>query len=170
MREHVYFCVSAVIVTEAAPFSWWVGGPMPGQVQLHWGGALPGGRQCACGTQGNCLDHHHYCNCDADYDQWWWYFFVHLSSVVQNLHIKTDTVILEKQQWVAQTSWSWKSTHTLYICHLLPSQKVYAKTLYDATKGTDACAIAPPSRSQHSQQVFIPPSTQPPFQIFSYSF
>ncbi|XP_075901730.1 contactin-associated protein-like 4 [Nelusetta ayraudi] len=55
---------------EAAPFSWWVGGPMPGQVQLHWGGALPGGRQCACGTQGNCLDHHHYCNCDADYDQW----------------------------------------------------------------------------------------------------
>lgn len=70
MHEHVYFCVSAVIVTEAAPFSWWVGGPMPGQVQLHWGGALPGGRQCACGTQGNCLDHHHYCNCDADYDQW----------------------------------------------------------------------------------------------------
>lgn len=70
MREHVYLCVSAVIVTEAAPFSWWVGGPMPGQVQLHWGGALPGDRQCACGTQGNCLDHHHYCNCDADYDQW----------------------------------------------------------------------------------------------------
>lgn len=102
MREHVYCCVSAVIVTEAAPFSWWVGGPMPGQVQLHWGGALPGGRQCACGTQGNCLDHHHYCNCDADYDQWWWYFFVHLSSVVQNLHIKTVTVILGKQQWVAQ--------------------------------------------------------------------
>ncbi|XP_029286155.1 contactin-associated protein-like 4 [Cottoperca gobio] len=55
---------------EGAPFSWWVGGPGPGQVQTYWGGALPGSRQCACGLQDNCLDSNHYCNCDADYDQW----------------------------------------------------------------------------------------------------
>ncbi|CAB1420470.1 unnamed protein product [Pleuronectes platessa] len=29
-----------------------------------------GSRQCACGLQDACLDSHHYCNCDADYDQW----------------------------------------------------------------------------------------------------
>uniref|UniRef100_A0A1A8LCZ9 Contactin associated protein-like 5a n=1 Tax=Nothobranchius pienaari TaxID=704102 RepID=A0A1A8LCZ9_9TELE len=55
---------------DGAPFSWWVGGPGSGQIQNHWGGALPGSRQCACGLQDNCLDSSFYCNCDADYDQW----------------------------------------------------------------------------------------------------
>ncbi|XP_047444283.1 contactin-associated protein-like 4 [Mugil cephalus] len=55
---------------EGAPFSWWVGGPGAGQVQTYWGGALPGSRQCACGLKDECLDSSHYCNCDADYDQW----------------------------------------------------------------------------------------------------
>ncbi|XP_029683615.1 contactin-associated protein-like 5 isoform X2 [Takifugu rubripes] len=55
---------------EGAPFSWWVGGPAPGQVQHFWGGAQPGSHQCACGLQQNCLDSNHFCNCDADYDQW----------------------------------------------------------------------------------------------------
>uniref|UniRef100_A0A669CX27 Contactin associated protein like 3 n=1 Tax=Oreochromis niloticus TaxID=8128 RepID=A0A669CX27_ORENI len=53
-----------------APFSWWVGGSGPGQIQTSWGGALTGTRQCACSLQDSCLDPSHYCNCDADYDQW----------------------------------------------------------------------------------------------------
>ncbi|XP_059196818.1 contactin-associated protein-like 4 isoform X1 [Centropristis striata] len=73
-QELSYHCkMSRLLNTpEGAPFSWWVGGPGPGpgQVQTYWGGALPGSRQCACGLQDNCLDPNHYCNCDADYDQW----------------------------------------------------------------------------------------------------
>ncbi|XP_047229726.1 contactin-associated protein-like 4 [Girardinichthys multiradiatus] len=55
---------------DGAPFSWWVGGPAPGQIQNYWGGAVPGSRQCMCGLQDNCLDSSFYCNCDADYDLW----------------------------------------------------------------------------------------------------
>ncbi|XP_049443304.1 contactin-associated protein-like 4 isoform X1 [Epinephelus fuscoguttatus] len=71
-QELSYHCrMSRLLNTpEGAPFSWWVGGPAPGQIQTHWGGALPGSRQCACGLQDNCLDSSHYCNCDADYDIW----------------------------------------------------------------------------------------------------
>lgn len=61
----------ACVFSEGTPFSWWVGGADPGQVQTYWGGAQPGSRQCACGLQDNCLDPNHYCNCDADYDQWY---------------------------------------------------------------------------------------------------
>lgn len=60
-----------VCFPEGAPLSWWVGGPAPGQVQHFWGGAQPGSHQCACGLQQNCLDSNHFCNCDADYDQWY---------------------------------------------------------------------------------------------------
>ena len=63
-------CV-CVCLSEGAPFSWWVGGPGAGQVQTYWAGAQPGSRQCACGLQDACLDPHHYCNCDADWDQWY---------------------------------------------------------------------------------------------------
>uniref|UniRef100_A0A3Q4ASU4 Uncharacterized protein n=1 Tax=Mola mola TaxID=94237 RepID=A0A3Q4ASU4_MOLML len=71
-QELSYLCRKSRLLNtpEGAPFSWWEGGPGPGQVQTHWGGALPGSRQCACGLQDNCLDSNHYCNCDADYDQW----------------------------------------------------------------------------------------------------
>ncbi|XP_034003247.1 contactin-associated protein-like 4 [Trematomus bernacchii] len=71
-QELSYHCRKSRLLNtpEGAPFSWWVGGPGPGQVQTHWGGALPNSRQCACGLQDNCLDSNHYCNCDADYDQW----------------------------------------------------------------------------------------------------
>ncbi|XP_028259769.1 contactin-associated protein-like 4 [Parambassis ranga] len=73
-QELSYHCRKSRLLNtlEGAPFSWWVGGPGPdpGQVQTHWGGALPGSRQCACGLQDSCLDPTHYCNCDADYDQW----------------------------------------------------------------------------------------------------
>ncbi|XP_035509476.1 contactin-associated protein-like 4 [Morone saxatilis] len=71
-QELSYHCRKSRLLNtpEGAPFSWWVGGPGPGQIQTYWGGALPGSRQCACGLQDSCLDSNHYCNCDADYDQW----------------------------------------------------------------------------------------------------
>ncbi|XP_039668375.1 contactin-associated protein-like 4 isoform X2 [Perca fluviatilis] len=71
-QELSYHCRKSRLLNtpEGTPFSWWVGGPGPGQVQTYWGGALPGSRQCACGLQDNCLDSNHYCNCDADHDQW----------------------------------------------------------------------------------------------------
>ncbi|XP_070817481.1 contactin-associated protein-like 4 [Chaetodon trifascialis] len=71
-QELSYHCRKSRLLNtpEGAPFSWWVGGPGPGQVQTYWGGALPGSRQCACGLQDSCMDSNHYCNCDADYDQW----------------------------------------------------------------------------------------------------
>uniref|UniRef100_A0A3Q3M7H4 Contactin-associated protein-like 4 n=1 Tax=Mastacembelus armatus TaxID=205130 RepID=A0A3Q3M7H4_9TELE len=71
-QELTYHCRKSRLLNtpEGAPFSWWVGGPGPGQIQTYWGGAEPGSQQCACGLQDNCLDSNHYCNCDADYDQW----------------------------------------------------------------------------------------------------
>lgn len=63
--------VNVVCFSEGTPFSWWVGGPAPGEVQDFWGGALLGSRQCACGLHNACLDSHHFCNCDADKEQWY---------------------------------------------------------------------------------------------------
>lgn len=71
-----------VCFSEGAPFSWWVGGSAPGQAQHFWGGARPGSHQCACGLQQNCLDSNHFCNCDADSDQWYrilFFFFLNVS-------------------------------------------------------------------------------------------
>uniref|UniRef100_A0AAQ4RKF3 Contactin associated protein like 3 n=1 Tax=Gasterosteus aculeatus aculeatus TaxID=481459 RepID=A0AAQ4RKF3_GASAC len=71
-QELSYLCRKSRILNtpEGAPLAWWVGGAGPGEIQTHWGGALPGSRQCACGLQDNCLDSNHYCNCDADLEQW----------------------------------------------------------------------------------------------------
>ncbi|KAM8875331.1 contactin-associated protein-like 4 isoform 2-T2 [Spinachia spinachia] len=71
-QELSYLCRKSRILNtpEGTTFAWWVGGPAPGEIQTHWGGALPGSRQCACGLQDNCLDSNHYCNCDADLEQW----------------------------------------------------------------------------------------------------
>ncbi|XP_069560846.1 contactin-associated protein-like 4 [Brachyistius frenatus] len=71
-QELSYHCRKSRLLNtlEGAPFSWWVGGLGPGQVQTYWGGALPGSQQCACGLQDNCVDTSHYCNCDADFDRW----------------------------------------------------------------------------------------------------
>ncbi|XP_034737692.1 contactin-associated protein-like 4 isoform X2 [Etheostoma cragini] len=71
-QDLAYHCRKSRLLNtpEGTPFTWWVGGPGPGQVQTYWGGALPGSRQCACALQDNCLDSNHFCNCDADHDQW----------------------------------------------------------------------------------------------------
>lgn len=68
---HLWCC----LFSEGSPFSWWLGGRGSGRLQTYWGGAQPGSRQCACGLQGDCVDPHHYCNCDADRMDWYWYFF-----------------------------------------------------------------------------------------------
>ncbi|XP_056149646.1 contactin-associated protein-like 4 [Lampris incognitus] len=71
-QELSYHCRKSRLLNtpEGSPFSWWVGGPSPGQIQTYWGGALPGSQQCACGLQENCVDQKHYCNCDADRMEW----------------------------------------------------------------------------------------------------
>ncbi|XP_056149052.1 contactin-associated protein-like 4 [Lampris incognitus] len=71
-QELSYHCRKSRLLNtpEGSPFSWWVGGPSPGQIQTYWGGALPDSQQCACGLQENCLDQKHYCNCDADRMEW----------------------------------------------------------------------------------------------------
>uniref|UniRef100_A0A3Q0RJ59 Contactin associated protein like 3 n=1 Tax=Amphilophus citrinellus TaxID=61819 RepID=A0A3Q0RJ59_AMPCI len=71
-QELSYHCRKSRLFNtlDGAPFSWWVGGPGPGLIQTSWGGELSGSRQCACSLQDSCLDSSHYCNCDADYDQW----------------------------------------------------------------------------------------------------
>ncbi|KAF7655233.1 hypothetical protein LDENG_00059110, partial [Lucifuga dentata] len=71
-QELSYHCRKSRLLNtpDGSPFSWWVGGPGPGQVQTHWAGAQPGSQQCACVLHSSCLDPHHYCNCDADQDRW----------------------------------------------------------------------------------------------------
>uniref|UniRef100_A0A8C3A6J4 Contactin associated protein like 3 n=1 Tax=Cyclopterus lumpus TaxID=8103 RepID=A0A8C3A6J4_CYCLU len=65
-QELSYHCRKS----QGSPFSWWLGGPGPGRVQMYWGGAQPGSQQCVCGLQGDCVDPQHYCNCDADRVEW----------------------------------------------------------------------------------------------------
>ncbi|CAL8396382.1 unnamed protein product [Boreogadus saida] len=71
-QELSYYCRKSRLLNtpEGPASSWWVGGPSPGATQTHWGGAVPGSQQCACGLQENCLHPRHLCNCDADQPQW----------------------------------------------------------------------------------------------------
>ncbi|XP_058496196.1 contactin-associated protein-like 4 isoform X3 [Solea solea] len=71
-QELSYHCRKSRLLNtpEGSPFSWWFGGPGTGRLQTYWGGAQPGSQQCACGLQGDCVDTHHYCNCDADRIEW----------------------------------------------------------------------------------------------------
>uniref|UniRef100_A0A8C3A4L8 Contactin associated protein like 3 n=1 Tax=Cyclopterus lumpus TaxID=8103 RepID=A0A8C3A4L8_CYCLU len=71
-QELSYHCRKSRLLNtpEGSPFSWWLGGPGPGRVQMYWGGAQPGSQQCVCGLQGDCVDPQHYCNCDADRVEW----------------------------------------------------------------------------------------------------
>ncbi|CAL8306200.1 unnamed protein product [Lota lota] len=71
-QELSYYCRKSRLLNtpEGPAFSWWIGGPSPGEIHTHWGGAVPGSQQCACGLQENCLHPKHLCNCDADQPQW----------------------------------------------------------------------------------------------------
>ncbi|XP_037228520.1 contactin-associated protein-like 4 [Falco rusticolus] len=53
---------------DGVPLSWWIG--RTNETQTYWGGSLPAAQKCACGLEGNCIDSQHYCNCDADRDEW----------------------------------------------------------------------------------------------------
>ncbi|KAB0380403.1 hypothetical protein FD755_008187, partial [Muntiacus reevesi] len=50
------------------PLTWWIG--RSNERQPYWGGAPPGVQQCDCGLDESCLDIRHFCNCDADKDEW----------------------------------------------------------------------------------------------------
>ncbi|XP_039077040.1 contactin-associated protein-like 3 [Hyaena hyaena] len=53
---------------DGTPMSWWVG--RTNETHTYWGGSQPDAQKCACGLQGNCLDSHYYCNCDAGRNEW----------------------------------------------------------------------------------------------------
>lgn len=53
---------------DGAPFTWWIGRSK--ERHPYWGGAPPGVQQCECGLDEICLDIRHFCNCDADKDEW----------------------------------------------------------------------------------------------------
>ncbi|XP_061540117.1 contactin-associated protein-like 4 [Phycodurus eques] len=71
-QELSYYCRNSRLLNkpDSTPLSWWFGGQAPGRIQTHWGGALPGSQQCACGLHNNCLNSNVQCNCDADSEQW----------------------------------------------------------------------------------------------------
>ncbi|KAI4574885.1 hypothetical protein MJG53_002825 [Ovis ammon polii x Ovis aries] len=55
-------------VIDGTPLTWWIG--RSNERQPYWGGVPPGVQQCDCGLDESCLDIRHFCNCDADKDEW----------------------------------------------------------------------------------------------------
>ncbi|NXF54295.1 CNTP4 protein, partial [Oceanites oceanicus] len=69
-QELAYHCKKSRLLDkpDGVPLSWWIG--RTNETQTYWGGSLPAVQKCACGLEGSCIDSHHYCNCDADRDEW----------------------------------------------------------------------------------------------------
>ncbi|XP_014797567.1 PREDICTED: contactin-associated protein-like 4 isoform X3 [Calidris pugnax] len=69
-QELAYHCKKSRILDkpDGMPLSWWIG--RTNETQTYWGGSLPAVQKCACGLEGSCIDSQHYCNCDADRDEW----------------------------------------------------------------------------------------------------
>ncbi|KAM7077333.1 contactin-associated protein-like 4 [Ciconia maguari] len=69
-QELAYHCKKSRLLDkpDGMPLSWWIG--RTNETQTYWGGSLPAVQKCACGLEGNCIDSQHYCNCDADRDEW----------------------------------------------------------------------------------------------------
>uniref|UniRef100_A0A8D0FIF7 CNTP4 protein n=1 Tax=Strix occidentalis caurina TaxID=311401 RepID=A0A8D0FIF7_STROC len=69
-QELAYHCKKSRLLDkpEGVPLSWWIG--RTNETQTYWGGALPTVQKCSCGLEGSCIDSQHYCNCDADRDEW----------------------------------------------------------------------------------------------------
>uniref|UniRef100_A0A8C3CCG6 Contactin-associated protein-like 4 n=1 Tax=Cairina moschata TaxID=8855 RepID=A0A8C3CCG6_CAIMO len=55
-------------MTDGLPLSWWIG--RTNETQTYWGGSSPTVQKCACGIEGSCIESQHYCNCDADRNEW----------------------------------------------------------------------------------------------------
>ncbi|XP_013202139.1 contactin-associated protein-like 5 [Microtus ochrogaster] len=69
-QEVVYHCRRSRLLNtpDGAPFTWWIG--RSNERHPYWGGSVPGVQQCGCGLEESCLDIRHFCNCDADTDEW----------------------------------------------------------------------------------------------------
>uniref|UniRef100_A0A096N4T6 Contactin associated protein family member 5 n=1 Tax=Papio anubis TaxID=9555 RepID=A0A096N4T6_PAPAN len=63
-QEVAYHCRRS----HGTPFTWWIG--RSNERHPYWGGSPPGVQQCECGLDESCLDIQHFCNCDADKDEW----------------------------------------------------------------------------------------------------
>ncbi|KAJ7427594.1 Contactin-associated protein-like 3 [Willisornis vidua] len=69
-QELAYYCKKSRLLDKPGgmPLSWWIG--RTNETHTYWGGSLPAVQKCACGLEGSCIDSQHYCNCDADRDEW----------------------------------------------------------------------------------------------------
>ncbi|NXD05412.1 CNTP4 protein, partial [Certhia familiaris] len=69
-QELAYYCKKSRLLdkSDGMPLSWWIG--RTNETHTYWGGSLPAVQKCACGLEGSCIDSQHYCNCDADRDEW----------------------------------------------------------------------------------------------------
>uniref|UniRef100_A0A8C4VP48 Contactin associated protein family member 4 n=1 Tax=Gopherus evgoodei TaxID=1825980 RepID=A0A8C4VP48_9SAUR len=69
-QELAYHCKKSRLLNkqDGIPLSWWIG--RTNETQTYWGGSLPDVQKCACGLEGSCIDSQHYCNCDADRNEW----------------------------------------------------------------------------------------------------
>ncbi|XP_067425303.1 contactin-associated protein-like 4 isoform X2 [Emydura macquarii macquarii] len=69
-QELAYHCKKSRLLNkqDGIPLSWWVG--RTNETQTYWGGSWPDVQKCACGLEGSCIDSQHYCNCDADRNEW----------------------------------------------------------------------------------------------------
>ncbi|XP_037066950.1 contactin-associated protein like 5-1-like isoform X2 [Peromyscus leucopus] len=69
-QEVAYHCRRSRLLNtpDGAPFTWWIG--RANERHPYWGGSVPGIQQCGCGLEESCLDIRHFCNCDADTDDW----------------------------------------------------------------------------------------------------
>uniref|UniRef100_A0ABI7WRA3 Contactin associated protein family member 5 n=1 Tax=Felis catus TaxID=9685 RepID=A0ABI7WRA3_FELCA len=69
-QEVAYHCRRSRLLNtpDGTPFTWWIG--RSNERHPYWGGAPPGVQQCECGLDESCLDIRHFCNCDADKDEW----------------------------------------------------------------------------------------------------
>ncbi|XP_052634435.1 contactin-associated protein-like 4 isoform X2 [Harpia harpyja] len=69
-QELAYHCKKSRLLDkpDGLPLTWWIG--RTNETQTYWGGSLPAVQKCACGLEGSCIDSQHYCNCDADRDEW----------------------------------------------------------------------------------------------------
>ncbi|KAM8791985.1 contactin-associated protein-like 5 isoform 1-T1 [Rhynchonycteris naso] len=69
-QEVAYYCRRSRLLNtpDGVPFTWWIGRSK--ESHPYWGGVPPGVQQCECGLDEICLDIRHFCNCDADKDEW----------------------------------------------------------------------------------------------------
>ncbi|KAM5326786.1 contactin-associated protein-like 5 isoform 2-T2 [Glossophaga mutica] len=69
-QEVAYYCRRSRLLNtpDGVPFTWWIGRSK--ERHPYWGGAPPGVQRCECGLDEICLDIRHFCNCDADKDEW----------------------------------------------------------------------------------------------------